>query len=93
MPAVSAADLVLQEKNVTGSYMGSNRFRKDMPRYVELYLQALRSRIQGRALERIRLASPLGAQECDPGRQKLGLIRQRLRRNLDQVVQHRARGR
>ena len=35
---VSAADLVLQEKTVTGSYMGSNRFRFDMPKYVDFYL-------------------------------------------------------
>ena len=33
-----AADLVLQEKKILGSYMGSNRFRFDMPRYVEFYL-------------------------------------------------------
>jgi S-(hydroxymethyl)glutathione dehydrogenase/alcohol dehydrogenase len=35
---ISAADLTLQEKNITGSYMGSNRFRFDMPKYVEFYL-------------------------------------------------------
>ncbi len=35
---LSAADLVLQEKKILGSYMGSNRFRFDMPRYVEFYL-------------------------------------------------------
>jgi len=35
---ISAADLTLQEKKVTGSYMGSNRFRFDMPKYVEFYL-------------------------------------------------------
>jgi len=35
---ISATDLTLQEKNVTGSYMGSNRLRFDMPRYVEFYL-------------------------------------------------------
>ena len=33
---ISAADLVLQEKKITGSYMGSNRFRFDMPKYVDL---------------------------------------------------------
>ncbi len=32
------AELVLQEKCVTGSFMGSNRFRLDMPRYVDFYL-------------------------------------------------------
>ena len=36
--AISAADLTLQEKKITGSYMGSNRFRFDMPRYVDFYL-------------------------------------------------------
>ncbi len=35
---ISPADLVLQEKKITGSYMGSNRFRFDMPKYVEFYL-------------------------------------------------------
>jgi S-(hydroxymethyl)glutathione dehydrogenase / alcohol dehydrogenase len=29
----------LYEKKIQGSFMGSNRFRVDMPRYVELYLQ------------------------------------------------------
>ena len=38
MVPISASDLTLQEKNVTGSYMGSNRFRFDMPRYVDFYL-------------------------------------------------------
>jgi S-(hydroxymethyl)glutathione dehydrogenase/alcohol dehydrogenase len=38
MVPISAADLVLQEKKITGSYMGSNRFRFDMPRYVDFYL-------------------------------------------------------
>jgi S-(hydroxymethyl)glutathione dehydrogenase/alcohol dehydrogenase len=38
MVPISAADLTLQEKNLTGSYMGSNRFRFDMPKYVEFYL-------------------------------------------------------
>lgn len=36
--SVSAADLTLQEKNVTGSFMGSNRFQQDMPRYIDFYL-------------------------------------------------------
>ena len=31
-------DIVLQEKKILGSMMGSNRFRVDMPRYVEFYL-------------------------------------------------------
>jgi S-(hydroxymethyl)glutathione dehydrogenase/alcohol dehydrogenase len=35
---ISAADLTLQEKKITGSYMGSNRFRFDMPSYIDFYL-------------------------------------------------------
>jgi S-(hydroxymethyl)glutathione dehydrogenase/alcohol dehydrogenase len=35
---ISASDVTLQEKKITGSYMGSNRFRFDMPRYVDFYL-------------------------------------------------------
>ena len=35
---ISASDLTLQEKKITGSYMGSNRFRFDMPKYIEFYL-------------------------------------------------------
>jgi len=38
MVQVSAADLTLQEKKITGSFMGSNRFRFDMPKYIEFYL-------------------------------------------------------
>jgi S-(hydroxymethyl)glutathione dehydrogenase/alcohol dehydrogenase len=38
MVPISAADITLQEKNITGSYMGSNRFRFDMPKYIEFYL-------------------------------------------------------
>jgi S-(hydroxymethyl)glutathione dehydrogenase/alcohol dehydrogenase len=33
-----AADITLQQKTVVGSMMGSNRFRIDMPRYVDFYL-------------------------------------------------------
>jgi S-(hydroxymethyl)glutathione dehydrogenase/alcohol dehydrogenase len=35
---ILAADLTLQEKKITGSYMGSNRFRFDMPKYIDFYL-------------------------------------------------------
>ena len=35
---IQAADLTLQEKKITGSYMGSNRFRFDMPKYIDFYL-------------------------------------------------------
>ncbi|HYV56188.1 MAG TPA: Zn-dependent alcohol dehydrogenase [Candidatus Nitrosopolaris sp.] len=31
------ADIVLREKTILGCMMGSNRFRTDMPRYVDLY--------------------------------------------------------
>jgi S-(hydroxymethyl)glutathione dehydrogenase/alcohol dehydrogenase len=34
-----AGNAFLSEKRIQGSSMGSNRFRVDMPRYVELYLQ------------------------------------------------------
>jgi S-(hydroxymethyl)glutathione dehydrogenase/alcohol dehydrogenase len=36
--SLSAADLTLQEKRITGSFMGSNAFRVDMPRYIDFYL-------------------------------------------------------
>ena len=32
------ADITFQEKKLLGSMMGSNRFRIDMPRYVDFYL-------------------------------------------------------
>jgi S-(hydroxymethyl)glutathione dehydrogenase / alcohol dehydrogenase len=35
---IRVADLTLQEKKLVGSYMGSNRFRFDMPKYVDFYL-------------------------------------------------------
>ena len=35
---IAASDLTLQEKKITGSMMGSNRFQFDMPRYVDFYL-------------------------------------------------------
>jgi S-(hydroxymethyl)glutathione dehydrogenase/alcohol dehydrogenase len=35
------ADIVLREKTILGCMMGSNRFRVDMPRYVELYRKGL----------------------------------------------------
>jgi len=38
MVQISAFDLTLQEKKITGSFMGSNRFRFDMPKYIEFYL-------------------------------------------------------
>jgi S-(hydroxymethyl)glutathione dehydrogenase/alcohol dehydrogenase len=38
MVELHIADITLQEKRVMGSMMGSNRFRLDMPRYVDFYL-------------------------------------------------------
>ena len=35
---ISGSDLTLQEKKITGSFMGSNRFRFDMPKYIGFYL-------------------------------------------------------
>ncbi len=35
---IPVADLTLQEKKLVGSFMGSNRFRFDMPKYVDFYL-------------------------------------------------------
>ncbi|PCI46037.1 MAG: alcohol dehydrogenase [Moraxellaceae bacterium] len=36
-----AIDIVLSQKRVIGSMMGSNRFRIDMPRYVEAYMNGI----------------------------------------------------
>ena len=33
------ARMLLSERKLQGSIMGSNRFRVDMPRYIEFYLQ------------------------------------------------------
>jgi S-(hydroxymethyl)glutathione dehydrogenase/alcohol dehydrogenase len=52
---ISAADLTLQEKKITGSYMGSNRFRFDMPKYVDFYLDG-RLRLDEMISSRIELA-------------------------------------
>ena len=38
MVELHIADITLREKRVMGSMMGSNRFRLDMPRYVDFYL-------------------------------------------------------
>ena len=38
MVSLHGADFLL-EKKIQGSFMGSNRFRVDMPRFVELYMQ------------------------------------------------------
>jgi S-(hydroxymethyl)glutathione dehydrogenase/alcohol dehydrogenase len=50
---ISGIDL-LMEKTLQGSTMGSNRFRIDMPRYVELYLQG-RLKLDQMVSRRIRL--------------------------------------
>jgi S-(hydroxymethyl)glutathione dehydrogenase/alcohol dehydrogenase len=51
---ISAADLTLQEKKITGSYMGSNRFRFDMPKYIDFYLDG-RLRLDEMISSRIKL--------------------------------------
>lgn len=51
---IPTADLTLQEKRLVGSYMGSNRFRFDMPRYVDFYLDG-RLRLDEMISARIRL--------------------------------------
>jgi len=53
--SISAADLTLQEKKITGSYMGSNRFRFDMPKYIDFYLDG-RLRLDEMISARIPLA-------------------------------------
>jgi S-(hydroxymethyl)glutathione dehydrogenase/alcohol dehydrogenase len=53
---ISAADLTLQEKKLTGSYMGSNRLRFDMPKYVEFYLDG-RLRLDEMISSRIELGA------------------------------------
>ena len=54
MASFSPAELTLQEKRITGSYMGSNRFRFDMPKYVEYYLDG-RLRLDEMISQRIEL--------------------------------------
>jgi S-(hydroxymethyl)glutathione dehydrogenase/alcohol dehydrogenase len=60
---ISAADLTLQEKHLTGSYMGSNQFRVDMPRYVDFYLDG-RLRLDEMISSRIGLDDVNGAFEA-----------------------------
>ena len=38
MIEIPGLDLVLSGKKILGSMMGDNRFRTDMPRYVDFYL-------------------------------------------------------
>jgi S-(hydroxymethyl)glutathione dehydrogenase/alcohol dehydrogenase len=59
---ISAADVTLQEKKITGSYMGSNRFRFDMPRYVDFYLDG-RLRLDEMITSRLPLDDVNGAFE------------------------------
>jgi S-(hydroxymethyl)glutathione dehydrogenase/alcohol dehydrogenase len=53
MVSVHGPDLLF-EKKMQGSFMGSNRFRVDMPRFVELYLQG-RLHLDDLVSSRIRL--------------------------------------
>jgi len=59
---ISAADLTFQEKKITGSYMGSNRFRFDMPKYVDFYFDG-RLRLDEMISARITLDQVNGAFE------------------------------
>ena len=45
---------LLSERKIQGSSMGSNRFRTDMPRYVEFYLQG-RLKLDDMVSQRLRL--------------------------------------
>lgn len=54
MVSIHGPDL-LSEKKLQGSFMGSNRFRVDMPRYVDLYLQG-RLHLDDMVSSRIKLA-------------------------------------
>ncbi len=58
--SISAADITLQEKKITGSYMGSNRFRFDMPKYIDFYLDG-RLRLDEMISSRIPLDEVNGA--------------------------------
>jgi S-(hydroxymethyl)glutathione dehydrogenase/alcohol dehydrogenase len=53
MVSVHGPDFLF-EKKLQGSFMGSNRFRVDMPRFVELYLQG-RLHLDDMVSSRIRL--------------------------------------
>jgi S-(hydroxymethyl)glutathione dehydrogenase/alcohol dehydrogenase len=54
MVEFNGLDIVLQGKKIVGSMMGSNRFRIDMPRYVDLYLDG-RLRLDEMISARLRL--------------------------------------
>ncbi|MAG31037.1 MAG: alcohol dehydrogenase [Deltaproteobacteria bacterium] len=58
--ALSAADITLSEKRVLGSFMGSNAFRRDMPHYVDFYLDG-RLRLDEMISNRIGLEDINGA--------------------------------
>ena len=58
--SISAADLTLGEKKITGSLMGSNRFQYDMPRYIDFYLDG-RLRLDEMISARIPLEDVNGA--------------------------------
>lgn len=57
---IATCDLTLQEKKIVGSYMGSNRFRFDMPKYVDFYLDG-RLRLDEMISSRIPLEDVNGA--------------------------------
>jgi S-(hydroxymethyl)glutathione dehydrogenase/alcohol dehydrogenase len=57
---IATCDLTLQEKKIVGSYMGSNRFRFGMPKYVDFYLDG-RLRLDEMISARIALDDVNGA--------------------------------
>ncbi|MEM9174930.1 MAG: Zn-dependent alcohol dehydrogenase [Myxococcota bacterium] len=57
---INASDLTLQEKRILGSFMGSNAFRRDMPQYVDYYLDG-RLRLDEMISKRIALEEINGA--------------------------------
>ncbi len=52
---INAAEITLMEKRILGSFMGSNAFRRDMPQYVDYYLDG-RLRLDEMISRRIPLA-------------------------------------
>lgn len=60
MVALHAADITISEKRIVGSMMGSNRFRLDLPRYVDFYLDG-RLHLDELISARIRLEEVDGA--------------------------------
>lgn len=52
--SIRGSELYLQEKRLQGSFTGSNQFKVDVPRYIDLYLQG-RLLLDGMVSERVTL--------------------------------------